>query len=312
MPNGGVLTPLLRLFLGNFTQGTARLTPEALWLLTPLLTIELTLAAVYFLLRHDVDYGHLVTKFLTAVILGWLITNWPSLTSVLAKSFIRAGLLAGGDAISETDFTDPDTIALYGMSVTAVIFGAIGNASLLAPSTYVTAYMMGLVAAVVVIVYFLLALTIFISILEYYASVVLTVFLLPFGMFPRTAFLADKAIAHIFASAIRLFALAFVLSSALPVLVAANVTLQPTMATAFLLLLAALALLFLAYVVNKWVSGILYGAASLMPQDLTTLGHRVTHAVTHLGTAVQSLTQVVMSLSGQATPRPPSLSRRRP
>lgn len=311
MPGDGVLTPLLKVFLFNFTQGTARLTPDALWLLGPFLGLEICLAAIYFLWRKDVDYGSLVMRFLTAVILGWLITNWSGLTGTLVKSFQQAGIKAGGDAISDTDMSDPDTIVLYGFSVTAVIFGDMANASVFSPKTYAVAYLMGFVASAVVIVYILLAIAVFLSILEFYAGVTLTVLLLPWGMLPRLAFLAEKAIAYVFAGGIRIFAISFVLSVSLPVLVTANVTLQPTLATAFRLAGQALALCFLAWGVNRFVQGLLHGAASLVPHDITQFRHSVTNSITTLGATVQALTHPVQHLGGGTGQPPRRPSRRR-
>src|SRR5438093_6443794 len=120
-----ILTVLLQKFIFVFTAGAARLAPDALMILQALATIELTVMAIWFVATKEIDVIPLALKVAGVAIFAWLILQWPSLTKTLLRFFVRAGLLAGGDAVSETDFTDPGNIALYGLSVTAVVFAHI-------------------------------------------------------------------------------------------------------------------------------------------------------------------------------------------
>jgi type IV secretion system protein TrbL len=314
-----VLTPLLKLFTFNFVGGAGRVTADAVWLLAVFFGGELTLIGITFCLRREIDWPALAWKAITAGVFLGLITNWMNFAKLLVKGFIGAGLLIGGEAISETDFTDPDNIALYGLSVTAVIFAQLAKyAGLESIKMLPVIFLSGLTAWAVVALYFGMACWVFVSLVEFYLCSAASVILLPWGMFSKTAWLAEKAIAYVFASGVRLLVLAVILGSALPMLYGqapGPMSAQEYLvglATALRLFLAALVLLALCWRANSIAQGLIHGGPQLTLTDATRAMQSMASHVTRLGTAVQALAD--LAARSDPTPRPPpssTTSRRR-
>jgi type IV secretion system protein TrbL len=299
----GVLTGLLQLFLVQFTDGSVRLTPDALWLLGTFYAMELALTGIWFTLRREFEWAQLIQKTLLAAVLLWLITNWSPLTRALVKGFIGAGLKAGGDVISETDFTDPDNIATYGVSATAAMFVQIAQyAGLDAFKNLVEILGTGSAGLLIILLYFGMGVWVFITLLEFYLTSAISVILLPWGMLGKTAWLTEKAFAHLFASGVRLLVLSFILGSALPFMQTTSTQAGTSFAAALRVLLGALALLLLSWRANGLAQGLIHGAPSLVLHDTTQLVHTFTAQMTRLSTVLE---QVADRLHSQPPPSPP-------
>ena len=306
-----LLTKLLQVFTFNFVGAAGRLQTEAQWLLVVFFGIEILWAGIWVVLRREWDFVQVVTLTLTAVILGWLITNWPALTQVLMKSFLSAGLIAGGDALKQTDLTNPDQILVYGFSATQVVFQAISDSSSWSLKVQTMNLLAGLVAVLALLFYIGMAIVVFYSLLEFYGNLAVTVFLLPFGMVPLTRFLCEKAVACIFAACIRIFLIAFLLSSALPIMVTATWATPDALAVACYTLVGALALVGLAWRLNSWAQSMLQGSVVFGLHDAATTAHTVTRQLEHLSEALQTLTDV-LARTDPEHPRRQSPRARRP
>ena len=66
--------------------------------------------------------------------------------------------------------------------------------------------------------YIIMAINLFLAVLEYYLFAGIVGILLPFGLLPSTKFLAEKAIGAVVAAGIKLMVLAFITSAVLPVI----------------------------------------------------------------------------------------------
>jgi type IV secretion system protein TrbL len=311
-PKFEVLTKLLNVFLFHWTGGANRITPDALWLLGILFGGELILKGIYFVLRREIDWPSLIQTAITGAVFLWLITNWVPLTKVLAQGFIGAGLKVGGDAISETDFTDPDNIALYGFSVTGVVFAHLNEYSGLDGVKNIKEILLsGIGAFLVVMFYFGMASIVFISLLEFYLSTAVTVILLPWGIFKWTAWLTEKALAHVFASGVRLLVLSTILGTALPVLYTTGSSMSTGFDAVLRMLCGALALLMLCWRANSFAQGLVHGGPALALTDATRTLQTVANQFTQLGTVLQALTDVLSRSDPQHSSRQPATSRRR-
>jgi len=286
-----ILTHLLNLFRDAFTMGSARLIPEAWWMLTGFITLEVLLAGIWSLWQRDAQIlVTLVAKVVTCVVLGWFITNWPMLTRAFLRSFMLIGLQAGDNAISETDLTDPGNLALYGMSVTAVVFAHLKSyTGMDALYNIVEILFTGGAALLVVITYFVLGIWVFLILLEFYAVTAFSIFLLPFGMFSKTAFLAEKTFAQVCVSAVQVLALSFVTSTTLPLLMRLQTRINPDFRDVMILLLGAFAMCALAWRANKLALAIAYGAPQLTMQDLTRAIQTTITTVQTLGAGATGL-----------------------
>jgi TrbL/VirB6 plasmid conjugal transfer protein len=312
LPDGGLLTKLLQIFVFNFAGGASRLTPDAQWLLVAFYGIDLMSTGIWFALRRELDMWHLFTRALTAVIVGWLITNWVPITKALMQGFLGAGIKAGGDALTELDFTNPDRILLHGFGVTAVVFKMIADTSAWSLKTQVLNLLAGLVTLGTMCVYIVLAVCVFLALVEFYWSLPITLIMLPFSMLPRAHWLAERGIAHTFAGAIRIGGLALSVSATLPLMVLATWASADSLAVAFYALTIAAALAGMAWKVNTWARAVLNGSVAFGPQDVTTQIRSMTTQITHLGMVMQTMLDVMARTDPTHDSRQPTASRRRP
>lgn len=312
LPDGGLLTKLLQIFVFNFAGGASRLTPDAQWLLVAFYGIDLMSTGIWFALRRELDMWHLFTRALTAVIFGWLITNWVPITKALMQGFLGAGIKAGGDALTELDFTNPDRILLHGFGVTGVIFKMIGDTSLWSIKTQVLNLLAGLVTLGTMSIYIVLAVFAFLALVEFYWSLPITLIMLPFAMLPRAHWLAERGIAHTFAGAIRIGGIALILSASLPLMVTAAWGSADSLTAAFYTLILACGLAGMAWKVNSWARAVLNGSVAFGPQDVTTQIRSMTTQITHLGTVMQTMIDMMARTDPSHDARQASTSRRRP
>ena len=207
----GVLTALMKSFSFTFSSGGARIVPDALLLLGLIAIVELALIGLWWAWGTERDLTGLVVKIIAIGFVAVLIKQWHLLTHLLVDGFIQIGLKAGGDVISLTDFTDPGNIAAYGFSVTGALFGRLmGYTGWDAMKNLPEIILGAPVSLLIILAYFGLAIWIFVTLIDFYAHAAITTILLPFAINAKVAFVAEKAIAAIFASGVRLLVLSFI------------------------------------------------------------------------------------------------------
>ena len=317
MPNDvNLLTFLLQKFIQAFTLSSAAVIPEALALLGLLAGLEILLLGIWWLYSRQIEFGTLVAKVLGVNILAWIITGWASLIKTVANSFIVLGLKAGGDSITQTDFTDPSNIAQFGMNVAVMVnahlsgpdytgWGALWNIREILVS--------GWLGIVIAVFYFCLAVWIFIVLLEFYGTTAFSVVLIPWGAFKFTAFLAEKTFASLCASGIQVMALAFVTGVSLPVMVSLGATMgmHPRLSDLLTQLLGILALLGLAWRIHKIAHNITSGSPQLTLNDVAQVVQTTVTSLQHVGAVGGGIRETVRDIASSAAHAANHLTERR-
>jgi type IV secretion system protein TrbL len=318
MPQGApvsLLNPLLNIFRVSFEQGGARLLPDALWLVSILFSIELLLSGMFFAMRREVDWSSLVQKTILASILIWALRDFPTVTNAIARGFMSAGAKTSGGIVPLEDLFNPDAIINLGFQVSAMLLGSVRDASVLSPKAMAMAMLEGLVGIVIVITYFLAALALFVTLLEYYLGAAFTTILLPWAMLSKTSWLAERAVSHMFAGGVRMGVIAVVLGVAVPALLRSNLdpnTLPATLAGGVLQLLVSITLCFLMYVSYRIAWAITSGSPGLAIVDMVQSGHSTQRTMQTLTHSMDRLVYTLGRLDPSHDSRQPSPSRRRP
>lgn len=286
----GMLTELLRVFLGLFTAGMARTIPEALTLLRYLAAIEIAMLAVRYSLHRQVDIAGVIMLIFSTTVTAWMISQWPGLIAWLINSFIGVGLMIGGDAITVTDFTDPSMLVDYGFSITAVIFAHLKEYSgLSATLNLPEVFLSGLTALCVVVGYMVVGTWVFLILLGYYAATALTVILLPFAIFRVGAFVAEKALGFVVAAAVQAGGVAIIVGIMLPILVRLQPGLNPSLGACLRMLGGAITLVFLAIGAAFIGRSLTNGVPQLSLNDATRFAGNVVNTVTRVTHAAAGL-----------------------
>jgi type IV secretion system protein TrbL len=211
------LTNALNAFIHSFKDGAHLLAPHAGRLMAALISIDIVLAGAFTALgKHNA-----ATLLEKGLFLGgwyWLTTNFGKLASDFVNSLVSAGLIAGGLGGGTVDHQllhDPSRIAAFGLRLSAPILALAENASVLDGFDMLVYWCCYII---IMVGYLLMAIQVFLAVLEYYLRLTLCGILLPFGVWHHTRFIGEKAIGAIIGSGVKLMVLAFILAVADPLL----------------------------------------------------------------------------------------------
>lgn len=255
------LTLTLNNFLAAFTGGYGRLTPAINHLLWLLGGIEIVLLGLWWALGGG---EQLVAVFKKILFLGfwvWLVQSFPRLAQAFVGSLIEAGLIAGGQPGNVQLLMDPSRIAGRGLDATLLLANKIetlGTFDIADQMVYGWAYI------AIMGCYLLMAINVFMAILEYYLFVAVVGILMPFGVLKSTKFIAEKAIGAVVSAGIKLMVLAFLVAVTDPVL--SNIHFSNAdvpMNEVWAVLLTSGACALLAWNAPRLASGLLSGSPTL-------------------------------------------------
>lgn len=261
-PDPGILTTLLNAFVGVFAAGPGHLLPAAERLLFLLGSLELTLAALWWTLKGENVAVGLLQKTLLIGLFTFFVLSWPTLVNTVLDGFVWSGFTAAGSspAAGAALIKDPSAIISQAFVTIQPIEARINGLSW---------YQLGSLALygwafiATILAFFLLAIQIFVTYLEFYLVAALSLILVPFGVFKHTAFIAERALGSVVSFGVKLMVLSFILAAAQPVLAAIALPASPTLEQAYMVLLAAMAVCFLAWHAPGIAAGMLAGAPSL-------------------------------------------------
>jgi len=204
-------------FLGTFTRyidsGFGLLSGEVAFVATTLIVIDVTLAALFWSWSADDDiFARLVKKTLFVGVFAYLISNWNSLAKIVFDSFAGLGLKASGTGFSAADLMRPGKVAQTGLDAARPLLDSISD-------------LMGWVAffenfiqiacllfawALVILAFFILAIQLFVTLIEFKLSTLAGFVLIPFGLFGKTAFMAERVLGNVISSGIKVLVLAVI------------------------------------------------------------------------------------------------------
>ncbi|OUC56142.1 P-type conjugative transfer protein TrbL [Sphingobium sp. GW456-12-10-14-TSB1] len=213
MNDTGVIDTFLGVFTGYIDSGFGLLGGEVGFLSSTLIAIDVTIAALFWAWGADEDVlQRLVKKTLYIGVFAYIIGNFSGLANILFDSFAGLGLKASGGAMALADFMKPGTVAATGLDAGAPLLDA--TEDLVGPVGLFTNFpeiMILLVAwLIVVLAFFVLAIQMFVTIIEFKLVTLAGFVLLPFAFFNRTAFMAEKVLGHVISSGVKVLVLAVI------------------------------------------------------------------------------------------------------
>jgi type IV secretion system protein TrbL len=208
------LTTTLTHFISAFQAGYGHLQPAINGLLGALAAIEIVTLGFWWALGGGENLANVLKKFLFLGFWLWFTNSFQSNASAFVHSLVKAGLIAGGNPGAEALLLDPSQIAGMGLQATAPL------AESLQGITYHIGDMLifGIAYIVIMLSFVVMAIQVFLAVLEYYMLVTLVAILIPFGIFPPTKFLAEKAIGAVVGAGVKLMVLALLMAVLGPLL----------------------------------------------------------------------------------------------
>jgi type IV secretion system protein TrbL len=269
MNNVGVIDTFLNTFTTYIDSGFGLIKGEVAYLSSTLIVIDITLAGLFWAWGADEDIlQRLVKKTLYIGFFAFIITNFNNLSAIVFNSFAGLGLTAGGSTISTATFLQPGHLAQVGLDAGQPLLDAasqmMGFTSFFANFVQIAVLMVSWL--LVLIAFFILAVQLFVTLIEFKLTTLAGFILIPFALFNKTAFLAEKVLGNIVASGVKVMVLAVIVGIGTGLFSQFTQTYaggQPTIEQALSVVLAALAMLGLGIFGPGIATGLVSGAPQL-------------------------------------------------
>lgn len=265
----GVIDRFLEVFTRYIDSGFGLLSGEVAFLATTLVAIDITLAAIFWSWGGDEDIiARLAKKTMFVGVFAYLIGNWNNLARIVFESFAGLGLKASGTGLSTADLLSPGRIAQVGIDagrpILNSISGLMGYISFFENFVQIAVLLFAWI--VVLLAFFILAIQLFVTLIEFKLTTLAGFVLIPFGLFGKTAFAAERVLGNVISSGVKVLVLSVIVgigSTLFSQFTAGFGGNQPTIEDAMSLVLGALALLGLGIFGPGIANGIVSGGPQL-------------------------------------------------
>lgn len=196
---------------------------------------------------------------------AWLINDWQRLSETIYAGFLELGLTAGGGSLSREEFLNPGAILAQGWDIVKALgetpapvdnpLDIVGNMA--------DALILGLAMIGIMLAFAVLALQIIVSLLEFKIVTLGGFVLLPFGIWNKSAFLAERPLGYVVSSGLKVLALAIVVSGARTIFDQLQPSANPDIYEALTILVAAILLAMLALFIPNLASALVTGGPAL-------------------------------------------------
>jgi len=204
-------------FLGTFTRyidsGFGLLGGEVAFIATTLIVIDVTLAALFWSWGADDDIiARLVKKTLFVGVFAYLISNWNNLAKIVFNSFSGLGLKASGTGFTAQDLLRPGKVAQTGLDAARPLLESISDLMgwIAFFENFIQIACLLFAWALVILAFFILSVQLFVTLIEFKLSTLAGFVLIPFGLFGKTAFMAERVLGNVISSGIKVLVLAVI------------------------------------------------------------------------------------------------------
>jgi type IV secretion system protein TrbL len=178
-----------------------------------LIAIDVTLAALMWVMGGADDViVRLIKKVLYVGAFAFIITNFNSLAQLIFNGFASLGLTASGSSIGEGQLLQPGRLATVGVQAGQPLLQAIGKLTGF-PEVFTnldTIVILLLAFIIVVLSFFIVAVQVFVAIIEFKLTTLAGFVLVPFALWNKTSFLAEKVLGAVVASGVKILVLAII------------------------------------------------------------------------------------------------------
>jgi type IV secretion system protein TrbL len=209
------LTLTLQNFITALSGAYSRIQGSASTLLGILVGIEVVLLGLWTALGGGDNVVGVFKKILHIGAWVWIVQSYPTLAKDLVESLVKAGLLAGGGSGDVSLLMDPSRLAGYGLDATEPLTRKLADLGMTDLSDLIV---FGFGYLAILACFLIMAINVFLAVLEYYVFAALAGIFLPFGLLSPTKFLAEKAIGAVVSASVKLMVLGLVTAIIDPVL----------------------------------------------------------------------------------------------
>lgn len=268
-----VIDRFLDVFSRYIDSGFGLLGGEVGFLTATLVAIDMTLAGLFWAMSNasggggDDVIGKLIKKVLYVGAFAFILNNFNSLSGIVFRSFAGLGLLASGSAMTQGELLQPGRLARVGVEAGAPIMKQISELTGF-PEVFVNLDVLAvlfLAWLVLIVSFFVLAVQLFVTLIEFKLTTLAGFVLVPFALWNKTAFLAERVLGNVVSSGIKVLVLAVIVGIGTGLFAEFTVPpgTEPSIDHALVIILAALAMLGLGIFGPGIATGLVSGAPQL-------------------------------------------------
>jgi len=213
MSDLSIIDTFMNTFSSYIDSGFGLLGGDVAFLSTTLIGIDVTLAGLFWALGgEDNVLARLIRKVLYVGAFAYIIENFQRLSAIVYGSFAGLGLKASGSAVAAADLLKPGKIAAVGYQAAHPLLDQVGNLVGFPEifSNALTVFVLLVAWFLVIIAFFILAIQLFITVLEFKLTTLAGFVLVPFALWNKTAFLAERVLGNVISSGIKVMVLAVI------------------------------------------------------------------------------------------------------
>jgi type IV secretion system protein TrbL len=263
-----VIDRFTQVFSRYIDSGFGLLAGDVAFLTGIMVALDIVLAGLFWALVGEENVpAQLIRKVLYVGFFAFLLNNFSSLADIIFRSFAGLGLKASAASITAQDLMRPGFVADTGFTASRPLLDKAGE--LVGFTTFfnnfVTIAVLMLAWLIVLLAFFVLAVQLFITIIEFKLTTLAGFVLVPFALFGKTAFLAERVLGNVITSGIKLMVFAIVVGIGSNIFgtIVTSATGTITLNNAVSTILAALAVFGLALFVPGIAAGLVTGAPQL-------------------------------------------------
>lgn len=264
-----VIDRFMQAFIRYIDSGFGLLGGDVHFLTVTLIGIDITLAGLFWAMGgEDNVIGRFLRKILYIGAFAFILNSFSTLADIIFRSFAQAGLTAGGTSLSADDLLRPGRVASTGFSAAWPLLVQI--ADLTGPVAFFTNFMTIAVLlfawAIIILAFFILAIQMFVTIIEFKLTSLAGFILVPFALWGRTSFLAERVLGNVVSSGIKVMVLAVIVGIGANFFSEFTASMQgqePDLGSTLSLMLGALTLFGLGIFGPGIASGLVAGAPQL-------------------------------------------------
>jgi type IV secretion system protein TrbL len=267
--NLNVIDTFMQTFIRYIDSGFGLLQGDVAALASILIGIDITLAALFWVMDGETNVlARLIKKILYIGSFAFIINNFSALSTIIFNSFSSLGLQATNSGLTAADLLRPGKLAGTGFQAAWPLLQQAGS---LAGFTTVVTHLVTILVLVgawfiVVLAFFILAVQLFITILEFKLTTLAGFVLVPFALWNKTSFLAERVLGNVVSSGIKVMVLAVIVgigTTFFAQFTSALAGQQPNFSEAMTLVLASLSLFGLGIFGPGIATGLVSGAPQL-------------------------------------------------
>ena len=264
-----VIDRFMAAFIQYIDSGFGLLGGDVAFLTTVLVGIDINLAGLFWAMGGEDDIiGRFLRKILYVGAFALILGSFSTLADIIFRSFAGLGITAGGGGMTADDLLRPGYVASTGFEAAHPLLDQVSE--LLGPiaffDNFLTIATLMIAWFFILLAFFVLSIQLFITIIEFKLTTLAGFVLVPFALWSRTSFLAERVLGNVFSSGIKVMVLAVIVgigSGFFDEFAAAGSAGETDLASAMSMVLASLSLFGLGIFGPGIASGLVAGAPQL-------------------------------------------------